>query len=328
MIVPPLLAIALRETFEEIGLDPVKARLLGRLDVFEGAIGWEIVPVVAELSAGFEATPAPEEISEVWWEPLADLAAKSSFKAAEDGRATRAHGLAPAAGRPESAWGMTAGILHDLLVRTGHVSRDVLDPPLAFGLRPPLALRLVPTGEADSFAGFDGTTTGIPLPPHPGAFGAVRRHHTHEGVDLYAPAGAEVFAMEDGRVSSIHAFTGSGAEPPTPWWLPTGAVVVEGALGALIYGEIHPEPGLSVGDAVSAGRRLGKVARVLEKDKGRPTSMLHLELHEAGTKAAIDWTHGTARPKTLRDPTAAILRSSAFEAIGGNPPRPPSEKED
>lgn len=150
---------------------------------------------------------------------------------------------------------------------------------------------------------------------HPGAFGARRKHHTHEGVDLYAPEGTPVFAVEAGVVTAVKPFTGPHAG--LPWWEDTWAVWVEGDSGVVLYGEITPT--VVVGKHVGAGECVGQVMRVLRKDKGRPTSMLHLELHQAGSVAAPEWL-GLERPATLRDPTSLLL--ACAESVRACPGKP------
>lgn len=139
----------------------------------------------------------------------------------------------------------------------------------------------------------------LPTGVHPGAFGVRRRHHTHEGVDLYVPEGTAVTAVEDGRVVAIEWFTGPTAG--SPWWLDTQAVLVEGASGVVLYGEIVPT--VRADDVIRAGEAVGWVRRVLRHDKGRPVSMLHLELHEPGTRRSWEWGVGEPQPSSLRDPT-------------------------
>lgn len=147
--------------------------------------------------------------------------------------------------------------------------------------------------------------TGLPLAPHPGAFGVRRRNHTHEGVDLYAPEGSPVFSVEDGVVVAVKPFTGPKAG--LGWWLDTSAVFVEGASGVVVYGEINPS--VKVGQYLCAGEQLGHVIRVLRNDKGRPTAMLHLELHEHGSRSAPEWLVHEQRPGVLMDPTPHLLES-------------------
>lgn len=167
----------------------------------------------------------------------------------------------------------------------------------------PLNLRLVPSPESESFKSMEPGETALPLRPHPGAFGTVRKHHAHEGVDLYAPEGSEVFAIEAGVVDAAKPFTGPKAG--SPWWLDTEAVFVRGASGTIVYGEIDAE--VRVGDKVEAGDRIGRVRRVLRNDKGRPTSMLHLELRKNGYFSVDNVQVGEAPPEWLLDPTPLLM---------------------
>jgi murein DD-endopeptidase MepM/ murein hydrolase activator NlpD len=174
----------------------------------------------------------------------------------------------------------------------------------------PIPFSLVVTGDGESFREHGPGVTGLPVAQHPGAFGVVRKHHVHEGVDLYCPSGTEVRAVEAGRVVEVLPFTGALAG--LPWWLDTEAVLVEGASGVVLYGEISAA--VAVGAELQAGDLVGNVTRVLRNDKGRPTSMLHLELHVPATRALVEWYAETGRPASLCDPTS-MLRDSI--------PRPP-----
>ena len=174
----------------------------------------------------------------------------------------------------------------------------------------PVPYHLVPTAMSESFRDMPPGWTGLPLPPHPGGFGTPRRHHTHEGVDIYVADGTPVTAVEDGMVVATEPFTGVLCRPASPWWEDTWAIIVEGASGVVLYGEISIEPGLHPDVPVRRGQRLGTVTRVLRKDKGRPTSMLHLELHESGNYDWSIWTKDQPRPGGLRDPTPALMVSA------------------
>lgn len=177
--------------------------------------------------------------------------------------------------------------------------------------RIPIDRRLVPTTERDRVV--SERETHLPLPPHPGAFGVKRKHHTHEGVDLYCPQGTPVYTVEPGEIVAIFPFTGLRAEPPSPWWRETDALLVEGASGVVVYGEIQTRVGLVVGDRVPAGSLVGYVVQVLTKDKGYPMSMLHLELHELGTRCAYDWTD--ERPPSLLDPTSFLFNAYLEQSL-------------
>ena len=151
----------------------------------------------------------------------------------------------------------------------------------------------------------------IPLPAHVGAFGVTRKFHVHEGVDLYCPTGDPVYAMERGIVRGILPFT--GPQVGMPWWHDTFAVFVEGRCGVLNYGEIRPSKKLWVGKTVEAGELMGEVMQVLTQDKGRPMSMLHLELYIHGSKDWCgSWKPGGEKPASLRDPTALLLHAAGL----------------
>jgi len=171
--------------------------------------------------------------------------------------------------------------------------------------RKPLKLRLVETSDGESFKIFSKDTTGVPVGSHPGAFGVVRKHHVHEGVDLYAPVGTPVYAVESGAVVRVLPMTGPAAG--SPWWFDTKAVMVEGRSGVVVYGEISPA--VQEGRVIFAGDVVGHVIRVLRHDKGRPTSMLHLELHRMGSRSCLDWNLPPAKPpEQLLDPTPHLLQ--------------------
>ena len=163
----------------------------------------------------------------------------------------------------------------------------------------PIPLRLMTSDDSESFRDMPAGATALPLAPHPGAYGVQRKNHVHEGIDLYCPHGTPVQAVEAGTVVAIFPFTGLHAG--SDWWENTDAVLVEGASGVVVYGEIAPV--CTLGQNVAAGDTLGHVVTVLKKDKGRPMAMLHLELHDHGTRAAPEWPEMDKKPTTLRDPT-------------------------
>lgn len=178
----------------------------------------------------------------------------------------------------------------------------------------PLPLLLLSTSEGESFRRMPAGATGLPVQGHPGAFGVRRKNHTHEGVDLYAPQGTPVCAVEAGLVVRVAPFTGPQAG--LPWWLDTSAVWVEGETGVVLYGEL--QPAVEKGVAVAAGQLLGHVSRVLAKDKGRPMAMLHLELHTALSREAPEWLVHDERPAVLRDPTPYLM-ACATDPLDLNP---------
>lgn len=167
--------------------------------------------------------------------------------------------------------------------------------------------------EPDGFLTFN-LSTHCPVPQpgrgHPGAFAHARRNHTHEGVDLYGLEGDLVVALFGGTVVFNGPFTGPMAG--SPWWLPTSAVAIENSEGVLFHGEIEAFD-LVLGTRVEAGHPLGRLARVLRSDKGRPLHMLHLEFYDLGTRQSIGiWAKNAPRPSALKDPTSLIARAAGL----------------
>jgi 8-oxo-dGTP pyrophosphatase MutT (NUDIX family) len=63
-------ATALRETEEEIGLEPERVEIAGRLDTYVTRTGFEITPVVGFIRPPFILNPDPFEVAEVFEVPL------------------------------------------------------------------------------------------------------------------------------------------------------------------------------------------------------------------------------------------------------------------
>lgn len=157
--------------------------------------------------------------------------------------------------------------------------------------------------------------SGIPINHHPGAFGFQRESNRHTGVDLYCNDEQPVYAVEDGTVVKVDIFTGPSVGHE--WWEETYGIMVEGASGVVNYGEVAA-PDLKVGDAVKQGEHIGKVKRVLFKDRYRPdipghsTSMLHVELYKHGSRDFADWN--SQRDLDLLDPTPHLMQAKGSPA--------------
>jgi murein DD-endopeptidase MepM/ murein hydrolase activator NlpD len=145
-----------------------------------------------------------------------------------------------------------------------------------------------------------------PLPEgnHPGAFGVNRKHDVHTGVDIYCPEDSIVSSIEDGTIIKSIIFTGDKAG--SPWWEETYSLIVEGPSGWVLYGELDPQSLTPVGTKVKTGDPIGKIKRVLKKDKGKPTTMLHFELYNKNPDDAAIWQLGSIKPDELQDPTILL----------------------
>ena len=148
----------------------------------------------------------------------------------------------------------------------------------------------------------------IPVGNHYGSFGVKRKFSYHCGVDLYTEENTPVFAIESGIVVEIKWFTGPDAG--SDWWLPTRCVSIEGDSGVIVYGEIQEVSHIKIGSSVCMGKHIGNVQRVLKHDKGKPLSMLHIQLLEHGiTDSDIpSWKHDMDKPKGLLNPTDMLIQ--------------------
>jgi 8-oxo-dGTP pyrophosphatase MutT (NUDIX family) len=106
---------ALRETQEEIGLDPTSVRVLGELDALPTFVsGFVVTPVVGWLDEPPKLTPNPAEVAEVLWTPISDLVEESreepGFRHGERTYPTEAW-----IWNDHVIWGVTARLLRSFL---------------------------------------------------------------------------------------------------------------------------------------------------------------------------------------------------------------------
>lgn len=118
---------ALRESAEEIGLDPRNVRVIGELDEYVTRSGYRVTPVVAVLDTEQEWTPNPNEVERIFEVPvdfiLANLKEESlTFEGGE----RRFYGVH---WNDVHIWGATAGMLRNL---ADVVKGDDAVPPAAF----------------------------------------------------------------------------------------------------------------------------------------------------------------------------------------------------
>lgn len=116
------LATALRETREETGIDPAQITPLGFLDPLLTVSGFRVVPLVAQLAAGYQAHPDPQEVAEIFELPLDFLLARDSVfhrPRPWQGRTLHIAELRPWPGHPARVWGVTAMIVENLRQRLG-----------------------------------------------------------------------------------------------------------------------------------------------------------------------------------------------------------------
>lgn len=110
-------AAALRESHEEIGLDPGNVEILGRLSAHETVTGYTVTPFVGRIRAPFTPLPEAGEVAEVFTVPLSFLMTPGHYRVERRRwRGTwRAYYTAPYG--PYYIWGATARMLKGLADR-------------------------------------------------------------------------------------------------------------------------------------------------------------------------------------------------------------------
>lgn len=110
-------AAAMREAFEEIALEPSHVEPIGRLPRYLTTTGFRITPVVAIVTPGFDLSPNPAEVEDVFEVPLGFLMDAANHR--QESRTfeglVRHYYTMPFGER--FIWGVTAGILRTLYER-------------------------------------------------------------------------------------------------------------------------------------------------------------------------------------------------------------------
>jgi 8-oxo-dGTP pyrophosphatase MutT (NUDIX family) len=115
-----VVATALRESEEEIGLDAGMVTPLGFLEAFETISGYSVTPVVAWIAANAVLKPDPGEVAEVFEVPFAFFLEPANLRRyTMDFRGHRRE-MVEFLHAGYRIWGVTAAILYNLLKRMGH----------------------------------------------------------------------------------------------------------------------------------------------------------------------------------------------------------------
>ncbi|MCL6553020.1 MAG: CoA pyrophosphatase [Firmicutes bacterium] len=123
---------ALRETYEELGLEPAAVEVLGRLDEVETVVsGFAVTPFVGAVPPPDRLRPNPNEIDEIVTLPLAIFQDPGRVRAERVVRGGRVVELLYYDCGRWTVWGLTARIIRNLLdVVEGKVP-EAPEPPAA-----------------------------------------------------------------------------------------------------------------------------------------------------------------------------------------------------
>ncbi len=112
-----VIAAALREADEEIGLSPRSVRVLGSLAPHETVTSFHVTPVVAMVEQPFQPVPEPGEVAEVFSVPLEHVLNTKNFVVqGRRWRGQRRYYYTIPYG-PYYIWGASARMLHALASR-------------------------------------------------------------------------------------------------------------------------------------------------------------------------------------------------------------------
>jgi 8-oxo-dGTP pyrophosphatase MutT (NUDIX family) len=130
---------ALREAWEEVGIEPEDVEILGHLNPTLSPFGYRVFPLLGQLQREPALKPNPREVSEVLWVPIEELLAAPAYS---EERAVSQANQPPL--DPEDAmtigpggrfkrlvwhypwrgydiWGVTGNIVHDFIERVKSV---------------------------------------------------------------------------------------------------------------------------------------------------------------------------------------------------------------
>jgi len=116
---PDLLATALRETEEEMGIRPKDVTVYGRLDDFISVYGFRVTPFVGEFTAPYKYAANPAEIAEIIELPLRQFLGEGVWHEEDWTYRGRVHPVDFYQVGSYQVWGMTAAILRHFFQRYG-----------------------------------------------------------------------------------------------------------------------------------------------------------------------------------------------------------------
>ncbi len=101
-------AAALRESEEEIGLEPACAKILGYMPPYQTGTNYVITPVVASVSSRAQFVPNPREVDEVFEVPLKFIMQEDNYGTFFINRMGRQHSTWMLDFEGHVIWGITA----------------------------------------------------------------------------------------------------------------------------------------------------------------------------------------------------------------------------
>jgi 8-oxo-dGTP pyrophosphatase MutT (NUDIX family) len=112
-----VIAAALREANEELGIDPTMVQVIGETDVYLSGSGYKITPVIGIIPPDLTLTPSPDEVED-WFEvPLDFLLDTTNFAQRTANWMGQERPYYDMTWQDRRIWGVTAGIIVNLARR-------------------------------------------------------------------------------------------------------------------------------------------------------------------------------------------------------------------
>ncbi len=106
---------ALRETFEEVGIEPDKIEVLGRFHEYLSVTGYCVTPFAGFVSAPFVAVPQAREVAEILLVPLHVFRDPGKLRVERRVRLGQLRNVYFYSYGRHEIWGLTARIIRDFL---------------------------------------------------------------------------------------------------------------------------------------------------------------------------------------------------------------------
>ena len=105
---------ALRETEEEVGLNPALITIIGELDQYIVGTGYLVSPIIGVIEPPFELVKQEDEVAEIFEAPLDFLISPENFKRYSRNFNGKTHYHFAITWENHFIWGATAGMLRNL----------------------------------------------------------------------------------------------------------------------------------------------------------------------------------------------------------------------
>lgn len=110
-----MIATALREAHEEIGLPPHRVEIAGEFGVHFGGQGYAVTPVVGIVHPSTSFNPCPDEVHDIFEVPLAFLVDEANHIVEQRSFGGVDYSMFAVPYGDWHIWGLTAGIVHTLM---------------------------------------------------------------------------------------------------------------------------------------------------------------------------------------------------------------------